>query len=395
MISYFLKVAIVQLLLVIFYLIFKNNPSFKIKRWYILIGLLFSFLIPIFESSVHQEDLAYFSVILEPVNAISESEFASSFNWIGLISQLYISVCVLFFLFLIFKILQVVYLFFTAKNKHMKNNSWIINHPKLTSDFSFFNWIFIKQNQNDQELIFLHELVHVKELHSIDILLVELNKCLFWFLPTSYWIVNETKLNHEFIADQDMIKSCDKVTYQETLLANAFQTNSTLIGSTFSFSKLKTRFMMMNNQKSQKKSWKFILTIPLVAIVSLGFAFAKNSDLKPGKNALSFTEFNQTVKDPDVQPEYPGGMSELAKFIGDNLKYPESAKNEKIAGKVIISFMVDKNGYVKNVAIKQNLQKDCDAEALRVVKMLPKWKPGQKDGKAVNVEMILPISFSL
>ena len=88
-------------------------------------------------------------------------------------------------------------------------------------------------------------------------------------------------------------------------------------------------------------------------------------------------------------------MEEMSKFIGANLKYPESAYKAKLSGLVVVGFTIDTDGTVKDASVKKGFHADCDAEALRVVKSMPKWKPASKGGKTVATEMNLPIKFAL
>ena len=94
-------------------------------------------------------------------------------------------------------------------------------------------------------------------------------------------------------------------------------------------------------------------------------------------------------------PEFPGGDLGLMKYIQNNVKYPPIAKEYNITGKVYVSFIVDKTGSVTNVKIVRGVDKNLDAEALRVVKSLPKYKPGKQRGKAVRVMFTIPINFTL
>jgi protein TonB len=94
-------------------------------------------------------------------------------------------------------------------------------------------------------------------------------------------------------------------------------------------------------------------------------------------------------------PEFPGGDLGLMKYIQKNVKYPAIAKEYNITGKVYVSFIVDKKGFVTNVKIVRGVDKNLDAEAMRVVKSLPKYKPGKQRGKSVRVMFTIPINFTL
>ena len=98
----------------------------------------------------------------------------------------------------------------------------------------------------------------------------------------------------------------------------------------------------------------------------------------------------------EVQPEFPGGMKEMMKYIQSNLKYPEAAKVAGAEGKAFVQFVVKADGSISDVQIMHSTgNESLDAEALRVVKAMPKWKPAMNKGKAVNVKFVLPVVFKL
>ena len=95
------------------------------------------------------------------------------------------------------------------------------------------------------------------------------------------------------------------------------------------------------------------------------------------------------------KPIFPGGDAALMKFIGDNTKYPEIAKENGIQGRVFIQFVIDKKGAVTKVQVAKGVDPYLDAEALRVVRLLPNWSPGKQRGKPVPVTFVVPINFKL
>ncbi len=97
----------------------------------------------------------------------------------------------------------------------------------------------------------------------------------------------------------------------------------------------------------------------------------------------------------EVMPVYPGGMEGLIKYLSENISYPKDAKEQKISGRVIITFVIEKDGSVTEVTTVKSVFPSLDEEAVRVVKGMPNWKPGMQKGKAVRVKYTLPISFSL
>ena len=97
----------------------------------------------------------------------------------------------------------------------------------------------------------------------------------------------------------------------------------------------------------------------------------------------------------EEMPEFPGGMQKLADYLAKNIKYPQMARESGIQGRVFVNFVVEPDGHVSNVNVMRSLGGGCDEEAMRVVKAMPKWKPGKQRGKAVRVSYILPVNFKL
>lgn len=97
----------------------------------------------------------------------------------------------------------------------------------------------------------------------------------------------------------------------------------------------------------------------------------------------------------EEQPGFPGGDAEMYKYLAENIKYPDLARNGNIEGKVFVRFVVEKDGSVSNVRVMRDIGGGCGPEAVRVVKAMPKWKPGKQRGKAVRTEFNLPVQFSL
>ena len=97
----------------------------------------------------------------------------------------------------------------------------------------------------------------------------------------------------------------------------------------------------------------------------------------------------------EQQPEFPGGMSALMKFLSDNIKYPVIAQENGIQGRVITNFVVERDGSISDVQVVRGQDPSLDREAVRVIKTMPKWTPGQQRGKAVRVRFTLPVVFRL
>jgi protein TonB len=134
---------------------------------------------------------------------------------------------------------------------------------------------------------------------------------------------------------------------------------------------------------------KRIILLSLIAMLGLTTITAQKtvvSKNKPVERVLDTCE---------QMPQFGTDNAELFKFLQENVKYPEDAAKSKIQGRVVVEFVVDKEGNIKDPTIMRSAYPSLDAEALRVVKSMPRWTPGYQDGQPVNVKYALPIVFKL
>lgn len=106
-------------------------------------------------------------------------------------------------------------------------------------------------------------------------------------------------------------------------------------------------------------------------------------------------EVEEIVTIPEVDPEFPGGQDALYKYLAQNIKYPEIARQNGITGKVYVTFVVEKDGSITNVRVLRDIGGGCGAEAVRVVESMPNWKPGKMGKQVVRSEFNLPVNFNL
>jgi protein TonB len=97
----------------------------------------------------------------------------------------------------------------------------------------------------------------------------------------------------------------------------------------------------------------------------------------------------------EQQAEFPGGFESMAKFLSRNMKYPAAARRMGVEGSVYVSFVIDKEGNISDPEVIKGISGECDKEAIRVIKLMPPWKPGKQNGKAVRCRFVLPIKFKL
>ena len=122
--------------------------------------------------------------------------------------------------------------------------------------------------------------------------------------------------------------------------------------------------------------------------------FALQRKTQPGTSAGSDSSANKFTAMESI-PQYPGGTKELMNFLSKNIQYPAEARTKGVQGRVIVQFMVNKDGSTSDFKVLRSIHPLLDAEALRVLKTMPKWTPGTQKGQAVNAKFVVPVSFSL
>jgi TonB family protein len=294
----------------------------------------------------------------------------------------------------------------------------------LDREVPSFSWgrhivMGLRDYVNNQSIL-THEMMHADRHHSLDIILFTVVTVLHWFNPLAWITLSELKLLHEYEADEAVInKGIDATQYQLLLVKKAVGEHRFSLANGFQHSKLKNRINMM--LKKQTPGWMrfaYLLLLPVLA----GAMFACNPAREQEQELVPESEQLETKAVEDaLRAEYKedimaliergeavpfqvveekpsfhrGDANTFANWIGDHLKYPESAKKAGVQGRVLLEFTIGKDGKVGDVKVLRGVSEDVDAEAVRVVESSPKWKPGRIDGKPVAVAFNLPITFKL
>lgn len=362
------------------------------------------------------------------VAAIAQPDVISDPAWISLIRSIvviYSVVAILILIYFLYGAIRLLILRHHSKATILPSGERVrITDSENTSPFSFMGEIYIPQSTTGGEdggMLLLHESAHVNRCHWVD-LLISHTVCAFqWYNPAAWKMRADIRRIHEYEADADVIRSgVDAHKYQLLLLRHAITPAYLSITDNFNQSSLKSRILMMYKPaNSPKHRLRALALIPFA-----GIAFF--ATMLPAANAVA-TEVSVTynyiesapahekaadnpdaVKSPEVSdgnaeifyeveviPEYPGGINALMKFLSENIRYPENAKNANIQGRVVIQFVVSANGKVTDPHVLRGVSHELDAEALRVVQLLPDFTPGYVDGKPVACHFTLPVNFKL
>lgn len=453
---------------IIYVLFLRKETFFKINRWFLLGSVLFSVILPILKFKVFNPQPVMLSEItVTPYRNMMEAITVYSHGFSGNVEQAILSTTLLIYIYLagvafffgrfLFRILQI--LLIIRKNEVKNSGGFkMVLLEKETSPFSFLKYVFVSQSllQNSgYDKMIAHEIEHVKQGHSLDVIILEMLTVFQWFNPFMWMLNRAIRENHEFLADQAVLTSGVTRGYYKKLLLDQFVGGQLVIANNFNTSLIKNRIKMMSKIKSPKYAISKIVFGVLVA-VALVIAFAceqeesivveqpeeeqivkihlntlddgkvkieaSGEEIEKLKNMFSedsgfkiitdslgnvfmmkkaIVEPKTLDSDEEVffivenMPEFPGGEQELRQFIANSVKYPEDAIKNKRQGKVYVTFVVTKDGSIADAKIARGVSPTLDAEALRVVNSQPKWKPATQRGKAVNVSYTIPINFQL
>lgn len=274
-----------------------------------------------------------------------------------------------------------------------------------TAPYSFFNQIIVgTRGLNDEDLrcILAHESLHVRHHHTSDLLFARLLCCMAWFNPFAWLMLRELRAVHEYQADAAVLADNGRMMirpYMSLLYRQATGTGYGHITNKFNSINLKKRINMMKQTKSRFGAWKALAALPVAALllmVGCKPAEAQKGDGQTAQQEVIAAATGDSIYEVvEVQPEFPGGMEALYKYLAENIHYPEQAKADKVEGRVYVRFVIEADGSVNNAEVLRGIGGGCDEEALRVVNAMPKWTPGKQRGEVVRVHFNLPIIFKL
>ena len=321
--------------------------------------------------------------------------------------------------------------------KHPQEDGTVICVTGNTA-LSPFSWMhYIVMNRSDYEAhdaaILAHERGHIRLRHSWDLLFVDLLTALQWFNPAMWMLRSDLRAIHEYEADGEVLSlGINARQYQYLLISKAAGIGGYSLANGISHSTLKNRINMMLHKKSNRTSLlKLFALVPIVGITLALNARTvndyvydgpqkqnpvkkgkKNTTIKVGTQEIKVTEASKDDKATTVtmnvvedeqnatddkvfdvvenMPEFNGGMGALMQYLSDNIRYPEE---KDIQGRVIVRFVVGKDGSISNAQVVKSVHPSFDAEALRIINNMPKWIPGTQNGKPVNVKYVVPINF--
>jgi TonB family protein len=420
MVNFLIESGISLTILTLVYLLFlRKETFFLLNRIYLLVSVFFSFLLPFLHiqltSSMPSFMLGEVTVtapkyqnLLQAVTVYGtklSGTLEQTIQSIGWIRMIYLAGIAFFVFLFIFRLLQIILLVINNESETV-NGVKIVKIDRDITPFSFFNFVFVSRNSGqcrEMNVMLAHELEHVRQGHSFDVLILELITIFQWFNPIVWLLKRSIRENHEFLADNGVLKpGVSSATYRLLLLGGTLG-QQPVIANNFNYSMIKLRIKMMTKIKSPKTAAiKLSMGILVTASLFMVFAFDKDetnfSEKRSTVQPVSTIVSNQQEKVYDKveqMPEFPGGEYALKKHISSEVKYPTEAAKAGIQGKVYVTFVITKEGKVTDAKIVKSANPLLDQEALRVIGSLPNWTPGKEKGVNVAVAFTLPIQFAL
>jgi hypothetical protein len=428
--SYLIQVNVYLILFYGLYLMMlRNETFFKMNRFYLVGSAILSMVIPLMKvrwikdlfvpEQIYQATQMVNTTLNEVVlNAPQTSEdkygpasdvtfFPDGIDAAEVFRLIYAGVTLLLLLDFMRKLYLV--------NRTLKSGA------KLQA-FSFFNKVVVDEELKGVQTIRDHEMVHVKQWHSLDVIFFELFTAFNWFNPIAFVCKRAIKNIHEFIADETAAEMLDsKTTYALLLVSNAFGTQAQqLTNSFYNDSLLKRRLVMLNKNKSRKVAiLKYGLSVPLFAIMIIfssatieqskavkAVAFSIEKSIPIVMNAISNGEIPLSNDSTPQQVAYrrsslaeqPIGVAsamdsvsllEVNRYFAKSIKYPSADQEARKVGTTYLTFEIDEAGVLQNPSVVQAMSDISRTEVLRVLKNVEPF------GKGMQGKYILAIKYSI
>ena len=411
-----------------YWALFRKHTFFTLNRFYLLFSLLISFAIPAIELHETVAVTEMTTIVTPAVDSVIVAPARPGVDPIPYLLLTCYAAAVIAMLISLFRSLwQIRRIIRAGISVPMEGYHLVISQHRhsRSGSFSFLKWMIISNEDYERnfEPIFMHEMVHIRQWHTLDILLIELLKVLFWFNPALWFYKRALQDTHEFLADEQALDKDRYATFLVAYAKNAVVTSVT--NQFFNSSLLKRRIhMMYQNRTAAWLRSKYLLLCPLLALAialmaARKYVYEESNDAPenvkaldsgtikgivqdesgaPAPNSVAVSaggndkadlaqKDNQAARQMEVPHErrrilldrWPGPPYGKSKFIANTLKYPKQAFLEGAEGQVSVSFLIDTEGNISDPKIEKGVRKDLDNEAMRVVRLMPKWTPAQKD----------------
>ena len=320
-VTYLIKANVALVIFYIFYkLIFNRDTFFNARRWYLMGAVLFSFLFPFIQSNKLGTLFSFNNTPTEVYGSVNIGEISSSvivtdsvestpfwLDWEMMTKIILLAIGIILVAKMLFQLALIIKIR-CGSEQRVKYNITYQHLKSKSTPFSFFKWIFVyPEAHTDEKLrqILIHENVHAKQWHSVDIMLMELLMPLIWYNPFFWLLRKEVAINIEFIADQRVLgEGVNRREYQYHILHLTYPRNNIQLVNNFNVSQLKQRIMMMNKEKTpMRKLLKYTLVLPVaLLLITANSVYAQTKEPQKANKSGKITSMkivkNDTVSSP-------------------------------------------------------------------------------------------------
>jgi len=385
--------------LAVYYLFLEREKMHRFNRFYLLFSIAFSFVIPFISIPIpNQETSGLIGVLGKTLNpVILTPAFKTDYFW-TIVLVIYAITTVTLLLRFAVNLLKIRNKIVSNLTQSYQSATLVLTQEKILPH-TFLHYIFVNSEDHDsrniEKEIYTHELTHVLQKHTLDVLGIEFLKTIFWFNPIFILYKKAIQLNHEFLADEKVVISHKNIPLYQRMLLSMISVNSTYyLASNLNYLVTKKRLIMMTKNTSETKAmFKKLALIPVFAVAAL-VSCNQDTENTSAAKVKATTKKIETVaigKDENlVEPNFPGGLPEFYKFIAQNFKIPADYKGEE---KLMVSFLVEKDGSITNINVMKDLGHGTKEEAIRVLKSCPNWIPATVNNEAVKYQYVVPITL--
>jgi len=349
-----LKISLCSsLLIAIYYLFLQKEKMFRFNRFYLLFALIFSYVIPFVKINLPAISEKKNQLIFEEITTqqlIQKTDQASDFNWMNLILMIYILVSIILIIKSLVSIRKILKLKGTDINYHNQNVKLI---EKDLPPFSFWNKIYLSKKHFEDQIdhrIFLHEKTHLIQKHSLDLILVEILQAISWFNPAIYFYKKAIKDNHEFLADEVIVrKEFNIKDYQNLILAEVLNAQNLSFVNQFNFNNTKKRFIMMTTKRSKLEKFKKLFAVSAFAGLSILFVQKVYASEVTGQKENEKPAVATLVDEKD----YTESNRRMMEMYKNELK-KERIPRAEIVAEVVVMDTIPANKTSKTRKLKEN-----------------------------------------
>ncbi len=385
-------------------LLLRRQKTFGYNRFYLLFALFLGLLVPLLtlEDRVATVLLAPIDLaaIAAPTFANLEQAAGSNSNW-ALLIFLYGTGLLVFtgrFLWGLSRIWKI----YANSQVTPQAGYQLVTMSENYPPFSFLHCLFVpkhlSQNPTAYQCILTHEAAHIQQAHSLDILMIELLQIIFWFNPILIFYKMALRDQHEYLADQAVLRNTSVAQYGHLLLDQSVSTFLPLVHPFF-HSSLKKRILMMTNTSTRLPWSNYAFSLLAFFLTFWMIACQKPAD------TTTYTlpdemPYLASCENEDKAEQKKCSNQTLLDFVYKEVAYPSSAKEAGAEGMAVLDFIVEKDGRIGDIQIVRSTGNAAlDAEGIRVLTQLKEkgklWKPGILEGKVVRTSYKLPLRFKL